>query len=262
MKQMLTTGEVMDRLRKRYADTGYAVLREVGDATGARQKRWADALCMSLWPSRGLTLIGFEIKVSRTDWLKELKDPSKADAICRYCDRWYVVAGDASIIKPGELPPTWGLLVPHGDGLKVSVEAPELSPQPFDRGFVAAVMRRACEQSVDDSVIKAAFDKGHEEASKQANEREARTFKHMKDKIVELEKERSEFEQAVGVNMHWRWDTERDANAFRKLKPLIQNKQGLADLLGRLRKEAVSVIEMLDGIGPVEILSEGSDADE
>lgn len=262
MKQMLTTGEVMDRLRKRYADTGYAVLREVGDATGARQKRWADALCMSLWPSRGLSLIGFEVKVSRGDWLKELKDPSKADAICRYCDRWYVVAGDASIVRPGELPPTWGLLVPHGEGLKVSVEAPELSPQPFDRLFVASIMRRACEQSVDDTVINAAYERGRAEEYKRSQERESRTFDSFQKKIAELEKSRSEFERDVGVSLDWRWKTGCDAKLFRQIKPLIQNKQGLADLLGRLRKEAVSVIEMLDGIGPVEILSEGSDADE
>lgn len=262
MKHMLTTGEVMDRLRKRYADTGYAVLREVGDATGARHKRWADAICMSLWPSRGLTLIGFEIKVSRTDWLKELKDPSKADAICRYCDRWYVVAGDASIIKPGELPPTWGLLVPHGDGLKVSVEAPELTPQPFDRGFVAAIMRRACEQSVDEIAIKAAYEKGRAEEYKRSNDREARTFADLRKQIEKLEKSRSEFERDVGVSLDWRWRDPGEARVFRELRPMIQNKNRLVELLGRLREEASGVLAKLDGIGPVEILSEGSDADE
>lgn len=54
MSKVITTHELMERLHKRYADTGYAVLREVGDATGMRQTRWADAICMSLWPSRGL----------------------------------------------------------------------------------------------------------------------------------------------------------------------------------------------------------------
>ena len=33
--------------------------------------RYADAIAMNLWPSRGLAVHGFEIKISRGDWQRE-----------------------------------------------------------------------------------------------------------------------------------------------------------------------------------------------
>jgi hypothetical protein len=74
---------------------------------------------MSLWPSRGIELHGIEIKVSRNDWLKELGDPAKADEIARFCDRWWVAAGDESIHQWDSLekrnPVSW--YVYHGGSL-------------------------------------------------------------------------------------------------------------------------------------------------
>ena len=114
---------------------------------------------MSLWPSRGLELHGFEVKTSRADWVKELADPAKAEEICRFCDRWWVVAGNAEIVRPGELPPTWGLLVLGGDKLGLKVEAPKLEALPADRLFLAALLRRAQETSADEEFLRAETEK-------------------------------------------------------------------------------------------------------
>lgn len=208
--------------------------------------------------------MGFEVKVSRPDWLKELKDPSKADAICRYCDRWYLVAASAAIVKAGELPDTWGLIIPHGDGLKVAIEAKQLAPKPFDRGFVAAIMRRACEQSVDKTVVEAAYRRGREEANKDAERREARQFEDLRKKVAELERDRVEFETKVGVSMQWRWGNDSEAELFRKLRPLIENEGRLSSHLVRIRNEAETVLKLIDRIGPVESVQdvEGDNADE
>ena len=46
----------------------------------------------------------------RSDWLRELRDPAKAEEFRRYCDRWWLVVSDCAIVKPGELPTGWGLL--------------------------------------------------------------------------------------------------------------------------------------------------------
>lgn len=140
-----TTGRTLAALRERYPLPQYALFTEVGDATGTQKCRSADAVAMGCWPSRGLCLTGFELKVSRSDWVKELADPAKAEAVCSFCDFWYVVAGARGIVRPGELPPTWGLLEPKGDKLVVSREAPALSPEPVSRPFLAALLRRAAE---------------------------------------------------------------------------------------------------------------------
>jgi len=76
-------------------------------------------------------LHGHEVKVSRADWLTELRDPEKSDAFKRYMHYWWLVVPDASIVKPGELPAGWGLLVKAGSRLRAKVRAPKLTPEPL-----------------------------------------------------------------------------------------------------------------------------------
>lgn len=93
------------------------------------------------WASRTPTLIGHEVKVSRSDWLTELRDPEKAEAWKRYCHGWYLVVSDAAIVHNGELPEGWGLMVKHGRSLRMVVRAPRLTPEPLDMMHTAALVR-------------------------------------------------------------------------------------------------------------------------
>lgn len=54
------------------------------------------------WKDRTPTLIGHEVKVSRADWLHELKQPEKAEAWKRFCHEWYLVVSDAAIVREGD----------------------------------------------------------------------------------------------------------------------------------------------------------------
>lgn len=203
---MTTAKAVMQALRVKYPPPAYGILTEVGDATGAAHRRWADALIMSLWPSRGLELIGIEIKVRRQDWLTELANPAKAEAICKYCDRWYLVVGDASIIKPGELPPTWGLITPHGDGLRVQTEAPVLTPEPLGRGFLAAIFRRSIEQGKAKEELDEAYESGYQAATKSHDDTYAAGRRAGEANLAELVKKIRQFEEASGIRLsghHW-----------------------------------------------------------
>lgn len=147
-----TSAELVALVRKRYTGRDAAVFEQVANSTGARGDRYADVIALDLWPSAGLHLHGFEVKVSRGDWLRELRDPKKADAIARYCDCWWIVAAPA-IVGRSELRPGWGLLEPHEEllhggavafDLRIVVSAKPSEPQPvLDRGFVAAILRRA-----------------------------------------------------------------------------------------------------------------------
>ena len=69
-------------------------------------------------------LHGHEVKISRADWLAELRDPTKAEAFRPYMHYWWLVVPDKSIVKPGELPEGWGLLTIRGNGLAQVIEAP------------------------------------------------------------------------------------------------------------------------------------------
>ena len=156
------TDAVCQLILKKYAPPEWATLFEVANATGSAARRYADVVAMNLWPSRGLEVLGFEVKVSRQDWKRELADPSKSSAIQKYCDYWWVVAGHKTVVQPQELPANWGLLVAAGGKLLCVKEAPKLTAAPLDRGFVAAVLRRSFEKLKDCSQNPEAFQKGLE----------------------------------------------------------------------------------------------------
>lgn len=140
----MTTAAIRKAVLAKFCAPEWATFLEVHNSTGATQRRSADAMAMNLFPSRGLRLHGFEFKASRGDWLRELKQPAKSESIQRYCDHWWIVTLP-DIVKPDELPPTWGLYVLKGSGLHAVTKAPELESQPVDRPFMAALLRRAHE---------------------------------------------------------------------------------------------------------------------
>lgn len=142
-------------IKDRFCAPEFAVCFEVANRTGSAS-RYADAVAMNLYNSRGLELHGFEIKVSRGDWLNELKKPAKAEEISKFCNRWWIVAPDG-IVKKDELPVTWGLLTYKDGKLRQSVQAPKLKPEPLSRQFVAALFRRSNE--LDEETLKIAISK-------------------------------------------------------------------------------------------------------
>lgn len=151
----MRTADIKAALLSRFCAPEWALMFEVGDGTGTSQRRWADAVAMNLWPSRGLEIHGFEIKASRSDWLREIKNPAKSEPVQRYCDRWWIVA-PPGIVQAGELPPTWGLYEAQAGKLRQAVAAPELDAHSVTRNFVAAMLRRASE--ADHDLVRAAVD--------------------------------------------------------------------------------------------------------
>ena len=132
-------------MRKRYSSPEWALAFEVADATGGNARRSADAVAMNLWPSRGLAIHGFEFKSRRNDWLRELKNPAKAESVAQYCDHWWLVAIQG-VVKPGELPSGWGLIEVYGkdgrEAFQVLREPEKRLATPVSREFMAALFRK------------------------------------------------------------------------------------------------------------------------
>lgn len=203
----MNTPEIQAALRARFAPPEYALMFEVRSSTGhGNQVRYADAIAMGLWPSRGLDLVGFEIKASRSDWLRELKEPQKADRIGCFCDRWYVVAGAKDIVLPGELPTGWGLMVPRGDTLVVSKEAPPfLDVKPVSRSFLASLLRAASVQSPAEEVIAQRVALALSEQAEQFKRSRTVEERHNAEELRLLREAVEDFEQAAGVKIRgWR----------------------------------------------------------
>lgn len=103
----------------------------VASNMGNDSKRIADFIAVDKYPSSGLALHGHEVKVTRSDWLSELRTPAKAESFVRYMDYWWLLVPNPTIVKPGELPAGWGLLVKSGNKLRAQISAPKLSPAPL-----------------------------------------------------------------------------------------------------------------------------------
>jgi hypothetical protein len=123
----------------------YVLAEHVKNAAGFNANRILDMMIQDLYPSTGCAIHGFEIKCSRADWLTELKDPTKAEAFRPYCDYFWLVVADKDIVKPGELPAGWGLLVPSTVAwlpLRAARSAPRNTlALPMPREMNAALMR-------------------------------------------------------------------------------------------------------------------------
>lgn len=114
----MKTEEVIARLKARYP------MFEGKWATVVEFHR-IDLVAVGTWPSTGFVVHGFEIKVSRADWLRELKDPSKSVEGRSKVDHWWLAAPDG-ILKEDELPDGWGHLRVTPGGTYVVTEAPRL----------------------------------------------------------------------------------------------------------------------------------------
>lgn len=188
--QPWSTSQIREAIARRYAQPEHCLLEEVRNAAGFESERSADAVAMSVWPSRGLELHGIEIKASRSDWTRELKKPQKQEAIFQYMDRFWLAVGSRELVREGELPTTWGLLVPRGDKLVAEVEAPKLTPKPVSRGFLASILRNALRSSPNERAVKEAREAGYRDGKRHGDEDDAR-----------LAKQVEKFEQALGLKL-------------------------------------------------------------
>lgn len=208
MVKIEKTKDVIYALKNKYDDGGNAnaFLEQVGNATSSCT-RHADAIVVGLWESRGLEIIGFEVKVSRQDWVKELKHPEKADPIAQYCNSWYLVLGDADILRFGELPLGWGLMIPHTKNtLKIVKESKRnLKPKPVDLPFLGAVLRRATEQCTTKAKLRAEFNRGYEEGHEEGKRDIKDRWEWDKKRVEGLEKKMDDFEKASGFSITESW---------------------------------------------------------
>lgn len=87
--------------------------------------RRVDAIYVGFTAASGRMMIGHELKVSRSDWLHELDQLTKADAWAEQCHEWWIVALPG-IVKREELPAEWGLMEPpsRARGRKMRIVKP------------------------------------------------------------------------------------------------------------------------------------------
>ena len=163
----MKVADIITVLRGRYHPPEWAFLEELRAGTGhdygykgGVEKR-LDAWAFHLWPSGGYQPTGFEIKISRSDFQRELR---KADEIERFnashpllpthlkkkgkterymalCQFFYYVT-PANLILAREVPDEAGLIWAYSGRTRIVKKAPQREIPPPEWDFFAAICRR------------------------------------------------------------------------------------------------------------------------
>lgn len=247
------SANIFELLRARYAPPAWAFLEEVRNQTGYRKGaiRTADAIAMSLYPSRGLHLHGFEVKVSRADWKKELDDPGKAEEIAQHCHFWWLVIADPKIVQNGELPATWGLLVRHGEKLKCEKEPMfNKDAKAPDHALLAAILRKVATTATEQVLLDRARAEGEEKGYRDGVAR-AESFSaegRAQKNYDELYQRVQDFTKASGINLNFG-----GAERLKKLGPIIHMLvEDYSSPLNGVRNIARIAKEVLKQVGELE----------
>jgi hypothetical protein len=257
----MSTSQLYDALVSHYRKPGISgnegelLLPEVQPPGSTRR---CDLLRVGLWASRGRTIDVHEIKVSRSDWLRELDDPAKAEAWWPHSSRFWIVA-PPKMIQPEELPDGWGLMVPptraNHRRFKTVVE-PATRTAHLSMELLAIVLNRL--ENIHEAAMHKRQEQHREELFKAVkHEREksatsALTF-DVKDRLALLEK----LEAAIGMRLdQYSFSTERGritpeqlGEALREYTAdhaaLQHRKQRLDQLTEQLSRTASGVLQQL-----------------
>ncbi len=106
----MTAREVLDALATRFSQPEWSFAEELSLMPGFSSRR-ADAVAMNNWTSGrfGCAVFGFEVKVSRSDFLHELKQPKKRVETYLGVDGLFL-AVPQGLVKAEEVPLDMGIV--------------------------------------------------------------------------------------------------------------------------------------------------------
>lgn len=244
-----TAREVLDVVRRRWPDDQYLTVEEAPEGAG-RNGRRIDLLAISQWKSRGYEIDAVEVKVSVSDWRRELRDPHKADYWWAHSNRyWIAVPASLAATVRAELPDTWGLLAVTADRSRVIVPAAKHDAEPFTWEQTVGLLRAGADAGVN--ALARARAAGHQEgfergvASATGTDVEARAQRQ----LSALEETVAAFEAASGIRLRHSWGDDarqlgqavhalrQAANApERVLRPLERNADALTAAADQILK--------------------------
>lgn len=137
------TMQITELLARRHPPPEWAHWEELRLGTGygrGREQRW-DFAALNLWPSKGHSLVVYEIKVTRADFLRELSNPGKRAAAEKAASEcWFAMP--CGLAKVDEIPEGWGLIQLTKGGLKKKKAAQQKQRPPLDENLILSIARR------------------------------------------------------------------------------------------------------------------------
>lgn len=140
----MTSAEVKNALFAYFRAPEWAGFDELRDGTGSACMRSFDFWAINCYPSTGHRTVGIEVKVSRSDYLRELNKPGKRESIETLAMETYF-ACPLGLLKQDELPEKWGLITVSDKGARIAKRAVQRDNINPDLSFFASVCRRSAE---------------------------------------------------------------------------------------------------------------------
>ncbi len=178
------TSILRTHLRDHLPPPEWAIAFEVQAEADDGGLRFADAIAIRTF-KRSVEVHGFELKVSRADWLQEARHPDKAMPGRYLCDYWWAVAGAPDIVKPTEGLSIDGVMEVRDGALHVTRHATrwgsgdKVRQQFVDRALMGAFLRRldpmeprAYWEGRERQAERKGFAKGRNEAGRLARKRD------------------------------------------------------------------------------------------
>lgn len=255
----MNAAHVREALHSKWPAGQFVTIEEAPDGPD-RMGRKLDVLAISCWRSRGYQLDGVEIKVSMSDWRKELATPAKADFWWRHCHRfWLAVPSEMAAKVRDELPGEWGLLsVTEAGGVRAVVTAPVHKPEPLTWPQVVGLLRAT--EGAGLNALERQFNMGIDEGIKRQRARLDRESGdvHLRSRIDLLEGKINAFTEASGIDIGKMYNSDAAARAgalfaavrSQHLDP-ERHKSRIADASRDLREEADRLDRVADACGRV-----------
>ena len=243
----ITSADIRAALSIKYPAQSHALMWEVSHA--GNQTRYADAVAVGLWQSHGNEIEGIEIKVSRGDWLNELKQPDKSQGVFQYCHRFWLVT-PKDLVKTDELPSTWGLMEFTGEQLRIKVKAPKLKPSAVTPGFLAAMLRRSAgkDEEMSAKIIDREVRERVSKAEQSINERVEREIasrvKHAEEAMVKFKA----IKQSTGIELDNYTPSEDWIKAIKYLTDKSYANHFRAENLRILKHDLLNVIKSIEAM--------------
>lgn len=234
----------------------WTVVPGLPNATSWDKSRTCDAMAFGCWRSEGIAIHGYEIKVSRGDWLREIQDPEKGLAFSRRCNYWWIAAPDG-VVKVEEMPSDWGLRVVSrntegGYSARVKKAATFKANPEWDLNFLVALARACYKKSpdriADEKATSAAYEEGYKAG---AARRERETVGDVRGHLIEerdrYKKAIADFETASGIRID-SYNAGQLGRAFQAFQQLSTNWGGLHSIfqaIEGLQKEATELAQVV-----------------
>lgn len=206
VEKRITAYQLRVALRDRYEPPEWHVEEEV--TLGGRR---LDVVALNLWGARRYRIVGFELKVDRGDWLREITDFRKSEEWCAVADQFYVVT-PSKLIRADELPEGWGHLELCGSRMMTRRHAAQKTGATLPRevaarfiGRLAEIIRQATYH--DKEILRREI---RAEVEKTLTDELRRTADVERRDAEEVRKQYRELLQALGLEPH-EWHAQRHA---------------------------------------------------